>query len=76
MPMQNKKGAAAKHAPTVSAVDDTRLAYSMREVANLIGMSERSVWELCNRGELRSVKLGRSVRIPRDAVNELLRGPS
>ncbi len=60
----------------VDPIDDTRLAYSMREVASMLGMSERSIWALCSRGELRSVKLGRSVRIPADAVAELLGGRS
>ena len=73
----NKKGAAATATPKISsALNDTRLAYTMREVGNLIGLSERSVWALCSRGELRSVKLGRSVRIPADAVAELLGGRS
>ena len=74
----NKKRAAPTTTPAPKSVrnDDTRLAYTMREVGNLIGLSERSVWALCSRGELRSIKIGRSVRIPADAVDELLRGAS
>lgn len=73
--MLNKKGAARQGTPRVSTnLDDTRLAYSMREVAAAIGLSERSVWALIARGELRAVKLGRSVRISREALDELLGG--
>jgi len=71
--MPNKKGAARQGTPhKVSVLDDSRLAYSMREVAAAIGMSERSVWSLIASGRLRSIKLGRSVRIPREALAELL----
>jgi excisionase family DNA binding protein len=73
----NKKGGPGKAPPKVSSsLDDTRLAYSMREVATAIGVSERSVWAMCNRGELRSIRIGRSVRIPREALAELLGGAS
>ena len=74
--MSSKK-AGAWSAPQPKAsitLDDSRLAYSMREVATAIGMSERSVWSLVASGRLRAIKLGRSVRIPREALAELLRG--
>jgi excisionase family DNA binding protein len=69
-----KKGAAptTTPAPLSANHDDTRLAYSMREVAHLICISERSVWTLVNRGDLRCVRIGRSVRIPIDALREYL----
>ncbi len=71
----NRKGAASQGTPRVStAHDDSRQAYSMREVAQSIGMSERSVWALIATGRLRAVRLGRCVRIPREALAEILRG--
>jgi excisionase family DNA binding protein len=64
MRIHNKKRAAAKHAPKVSVVlDDNRIAYSMRAVAQLLGMSERSVWSLVKNGQLRAAKFGHLVRI-------------
>ena len=42
----------------------------------MVGMSERSIWTLIQIGKLRAVKLGRSVRIPADALAELLGGAS
>ena len=53
---------------------DSRLAVSMREAAGMLSISERSVWTLVNRGELRSFRVGRSVRIPIDALRELAAG--
>jgi excisionase family DNA binding protein len=38
-----------------------------RETAQLLGVTERTVWSLVDRGELAAVRFGRSVRIdPRD----------
>ena len=69
----NKKRAAAKHTPKASvALDDNRIAYSLREVSQLFGMSERSVWSLVKNGQLRAFKLGHLVRIPADVITELL----
>jgi len=72
----NKKGAARQGTPpkVSSTHDDSRMAFSMREVADAIGMSERSIWSLIASGRLRAIKLGRSVRIPRESLAELLGG--
>jgi excisionase family DNA binding protein len=40
-----------------------RLAYSMREAAQAIGICERSVWQAIKDGRLRASRIGRSVRI-------------
>ena len=69
-----KSGPSKVPSKIVTSPDDNRLAYSMREVGQLIGMCERSVWSLVQSGQLRAVKLGRLVRIPADAVAELLGG--
>jgi excisionase family DNA binding protein len=34
-----------------------------REVAEVLGVTDRTVWELVRKGELRNVRVGRSVRI-------------
>lgn len=41
-----------------------RQALTYRETGNVIGLSERTVWGLVDRGELRAVRIGRAVRIP------------
>lgn len=75
MPTKNKKVVPARAAlPPNSPSDGTRLAYTMREVAEAISASERTVYSLIQRGELRAVRLGRLVRIPHEAIAELLGG--
>ena len=51
---------------------DNRLAYSMREHADLMGVSERTVYAWIKSGKLRAIKIGRLVRIPHDAAMEML----
>jgi len=47
-------------------------AVSMRDAATIMGVSERSVWTLCNRGLLPSFKIGRTVRIRYDAIQQFM----
>ncbi len=44
------------------------LAYSVPRAAALLDLSERQVWYLVNRKEIKSVKIGNSRRIPRDVL--------
>lgn len=39
-----------------------RLLLNSRDAAKALAISERKLWELTNRGAVRSVKIGRSVR--------------
>lgn len=47
---------------------------NVREVAQLLRVSKMTVYRLCERGELGSVRVGRSIRIPRAAVGRYVRG--
>lgn len=49
-----------------------RLALSVSELAELLGISQRHVWKLVARGVLRPVRLGRSVRFLRSDVLAVL----
>ncbi len=42
------------------------------EAAIWLGVSRGLVFELCRRGDLRSVRLGRLLRIPREGLTEWL----
>jgi len=56
-------------------LDQGRLAYSMSELAHEWGVSQRSIWTLVNTGRLEAFRIGRAVRIPREAVdNYMARG--
>ena len=40
------------------------LAVSYRDAAKMLGICDRKLWQLVKDGELRAVRMGRSVRIP------------
>lgn len=48
-----------------------RLAFSPVEVAEMTGLHERTVRELCSRGEIRATKAGERWLIPRSEVARL-----
>lgn len=50
-----------------------KLTLTMREVAEETSCCERSVWAWIKSGELKSCKLGRSVRVMRDDLKQFLR---
>ena len=63
-----------KHLNSVAPVVDQsrRLLLSYYEAAETLGICERAVWQLVKDGELRAVRIGRSVRIPVKELNQLV----
>lgn len=49
-----------------------RHALTYREVAQALGVSERTVWQLVRDGKLKACRLGRAVRIPVAAIEQFL----
>jgi len=49
-----------------------RRFYSCREIAIYLGTCEKSIRRLIDRGELPSVRIGRSVRIDMKKLDEIL----
>jgi excisionase family DNA binding protein len=47
---------------------------TVAEVAAVLRVSKMTVYRLVHSGELASVRVGRSFRVPERAVNEYLRG--
>lgn len=41
-----------------------KLVVTYREAAESLGLCERKIWQLVKDGELKAVRVGRSVRIP------------
>lgn len=60
-----RKAVARKQEPDV---------YRAEEVAQRLQVSKNHVYELIRTGQLRHVRLGTAIRIPRSAVEELLEG--
>ncbi len=57
----------------MSNLSDVRFL-TVQEVAALMRVSKMTVDRLVHSGELASVRVGRSFRVPERAVNEYLRG--
>jgi excisionase family DNA binding protein len=48
--------------------------YTIPEVAEMCRLSVSQIWALTRSGEIRSVKIGWSRRVPADAVDEFIKG--
>ncbi|HVM28702.1 MAG TPA: helix-turn-helix domain-containing protein [Mycobacteriales bacterium] len=57
----------------MSNLSDVRFL-TVQEVAALMRVSKMTVYRLVHSGELASVRVGRSFRVPERAVNDYLRG--
>lgn len=66
-------GACASDNTTASsAPEGSRLALRPREAAKAIGIGQRKLWELTNRGEIPHARLGRAIVYPVAALNAWL----
>ncbi len=54
--------------------DVDRLTLSVSEAAAVLGISRTSAYECVRSGELRAIRLGRRLVVPRVAIEELLTG--
>ena len=52
------------------------MAFSAKEAADTLGVSERHVRDMVNEGQIRVVRLGRRLLIPAEALRELLAAPA
>jgi excisionase family DNA binding protein len=48
--------------------------YTVREFAELAGLSANAVYAMVSRTELPAVRFGRAIRMPREKCDRLLRG--
>lgn len=53
-----------------------RLSYRLVEASKMLGVAKSTLHDMLRRGELRSVRLGRVVLIPRAELDRLLSGES
>lgn len=49
-----------------------RVVWTVPELATVLGISRGSAYRLANSDQLRTVRIGRSIRIPREAVEDFL----
>ena len=76
MKVNKKRGAPATMPTPKFSIEpnDIRLAYSMRELANQLGVSEKTIYNRIQDGQIQSFKLGNLTRICAVEVAKLLRG--
>ncbi|HXG36554.1 MAG TPA: helix-turn-helix domain-containing protein [Dehalococcoidia bacterium] len=49
-----------------------RLAYTVADAAKALGVGEKAVYELIHQGQLRSIKVGRRMILPRHELERFL----
>ena len=61
-------------AQEVREMDNLPLALTVKEVAKLLGISRNTAYRLIKSKKLRSVRVGRQIRVPLSALEEYLNG--
>jgi excisionase family DNA binding protein len=59
-------------AETPTPVDPDLVAYRVPQVAEMLKLSQRTVWSLIQKGDIETVRLGRSVLVPARSLRKLL----
>lgn len=55
-----------------SVVRDLPLVLHVKDLTSLLSVSHNTAYQLVRSGQIRSIRIGRTYRIPRDAVAEYL----
>lgn len=58
----------------VNSLESLPLALRVEDLMPILGIGRNTAYELVRSGQIRSIRIGRKIRIPRDAVAEFLRG--
>ena len=56
------------------SLDDLPLSLTVPEVGEILRVGRSKMYQLVRCGEIRSIRIGRAIRVPRDAVAEYMRG--
>lgn len=54
------------------SLDDLPLVLHVEDLMPVLGVGRNSAYALVRCGKIRSIRIGRKIRIPRDAVEEFL----
>ena len=50
------------------------LILTVKEVAEVLGLGRNTVYELVQQGKIRSIRIGRQIKVPKSALVEFLKG--
>ena len=56
------------------SLDELPLALRVEDLMPILGIGRNTAYKLVRSRQIRSIKIGRQIRVPRDAVAEYLRG--
>lgn len=54
------------------SLDELPLALRVEDLMPILGIGRNTAYELVRSGQIRSIKVGRQIRVPKDAVTEFL----
>ena len=57
---------------TVCSMEALPLTLKVEELMPVLGIGRNTAYELVRSGKIRSIRIGRKIRVPRDAVTEFL----
>ena len=57
---------------TFHSLDDLPLTLRVEELMPILGIGRNTAYELVRSGQIRSIHVGRQLRVPKDAVAEFL----
>ncbi len=57
---------------TIRSLDALPVTLRVEELMPVLGIGRNSAYELVRSGQIRSIRIGRKIRVPRDAVAEFL----
>ena len=66
----------AEHTSKTLKADPEKRSYSVAEAAEILGVSKRSVYNLCAAEAFKTVRIGKKLRISRRSFDEWLDGNS
>ena len=64
----------AEHTDNFPKLDPEKRSYSVAEAAKILGVSKRSVYNLCAAEAFKTVRIGKKLRISRKSFDEWLDG--
>ena len=71
-PEPRRRSATSEQVVNVNVVSDERMLLTVVEAARRLGIGRSSMYRLLDAGEVRSIHVGRSHRIPVDALSEFV----